>query len=88
MINLICLNIQQCLLLHRIYIYCSNIEDTVFFYLKIDSETTVDFEGDSLLLKPNFHFCITFNPTYQGRQPIPSTIKNIFRTVALVKLDL
>ena len=40
------------------------------------------------MLKPTFHVCLTYNPNYEGRQTIPSTIKNIFRTVAMIRLDL
>lgn len=39
------------------------------------------------MLNPSFQLCVTYNPTYQGRQTIPQNVHELFRNMALVKPD-
>lgn len=43
--------------------------------------------GDTIWLDPQFQFCITYNPSYQGRQALSKNLNELFRTVAVVTPD-
>ena len=38
-------------------------------------------------MNPSFQFCVTYNPTYLGRQTIPKSVSELFRNVAMVNPD-
>ena len=47
----------------------------------------IDFNQDLIKLNPNFQFCTTYNPGYEGRRDIPKSLQGIFRNVALINVD-
>ena len=47
----------------------------------------VQYDREVVNFKPDFHLCITYNPTYMGRQKIPKQVMKHFRTVAMVNCD-
>ena len=59
----------------------------IFKYRAIGVKMEVQFEAEVIQLKPDFHLCVTYNPTYSGRREIPRQVLTYFRTVAMVNCD-
>ena len=47
----------------------------------------LNFHSDLITMNPSFQFCVTYNPTYLGRQTIPKSVSELFRNVAMVNPD-
>jgi dynein heavy chain 1, cytosolic len=47
----------------------------------------IDYDRENIAFRPDFHLCITYNPSYVGRQTIPKNVIKHFRTVAMAKCD-
>ena len=59
----------------------------LFKYKAMGMKLDIDYDRESISLRPDFHLCITYNPSYLGRQTIPKNVSKHFRTVAMVKCE-
>lgn len=59
----------------------------IFKYKAMGIKLDVEYDREIINFKPDFHLCITYNPTYAGRQHIPNSIQKQFRIVAMVNCD-
>ena len=57
----------------------------LFKYKAMGMKLDIDYDREPISLRPDFHLCITYNPSYTGRQTIPKNVSKHFRTVAMVK---
>lgn len=47
----------------------------------------IEYDREVISFKPDFHLCITYNPSYIGRQTISKNVLKHFRIVAMVNCD-
>ena len=59
----------------------------LFKYKAMGTKLDILYSNETISFRPDFHLCITYNPTYTGRQAIPKNVSKHFRTVAMVRCD-
>lgn len=72
------------------YIVLSMISEELaklFKFKSIGMKLDLEYDKELISFRPDFHLCITYNPSYLGRQEIPKSVIKHFRTVAMVNCD-